>query len=172
MHLFFLLKFLLLFSYSCLHFLPIPPPHPSQTHLPSLPPPSPLVLSICPLQQFLKSCALIELRFQSRLSIGTVYFLFFLILFLITLYIQYYFVLISGVQYNGQVIVYLTKWSADIARTHLAPYIVITLLLLEHNEKHSTKSRFLLFKQTPTVRSTMKSPKEILKVYNYIKTKY
>ena len=27
-------KFLLLFNYSCLHFLPISPPHPSQTHLP------------------------------------------------------------------------------------------------------------------------------------------
>ena len=30
--------FLLLFNYSCLHFLPIPPPHPSQTHLPPPPP--------------------------------------------------------------------------------------------------------------------------------------
>ena len=27
-------EFLLLFNYSCLHFLPIPPPHTSQTHLP------------------------------------------------------------------------------------------------------------------------------------------
>ena len=46
--LFFLIKhFLLLFNYSCLHFLPIPPPHPSQTHLPPPPPPSPLVLSMC-----------------------------------------------------------------------------------------------------------------------------
>ena len=42
----FLKKFVLLFSYSCLHFLPIPPLHPSQTHLPPLPPPSPLILSI------------------------------------------------------------------------------------------------------------------------------
>ena len=33
----FLKIILLLFSYSCLHFLPTPPPHPSQTHLP--PPP-------------------------------------------------------------------------------------------------------------------------------------
>ena len=37
----FVLKFLLLFSYSCLHFLAIPPPHPRQTHLPPLPPPPP-----------------------------------------------------------------------------------------------------------------------------------
>ena len=51
----FFLFFKLLFSYSCLHFLPIPPPHPRQTHLPPLPPPSPLVLSMCPLQQFLKA---------------------------------------------------------------------------------------------------------------------
>ena len=39
------LKFLLLFNYSCPHFLPTPPPHPSQTHLPPPPPPSPLILS-------------------------------------------------------------------------------------------------------------------------------
>ena len=36
-------------NYSCLHFLPIPPPHPSQTHLPPPLPPSPLILSMCPL---------------------------------------------------------------------------------------------------------------------------
>ena len=47
----FLKKFLLLFNYSCLHFLSIPPPHHSQTHLPPLPPPSLLILSMCPLQQ-------------------------------------------------------------------------------------------------------------------------
>ena len=42
---FFNLKnFLLLFNYSCLHFLPTPPPHLSQTHLPPPPPPSPCVL--------------------------------------------------------------------------------------------------------------------------------
>ena len=29
----------LLFNYSCLHFLSIPPPHPSQSHLPPPPPP-------------------------------------------------------------------------------------------------------------------------------------
>ena len=46
---------LLLFNYSCLHFLPIPPPHPSQTHLPPLLPPSPLILCMCPLQYFLKT---------------------------------------------------------------------------------------------------------------------
>ena len=40
---------LLLFNYSCLHFLYIPPHHTSQTHLPAPPPPSPLVLSMCPL---------------------------------------------------------------------------------------------------------------------------
>ena len=43
-YLFFKLKkiFLLLFHYSCLNFLPIPPPHPSQSHLPPPPLPSPL----------------------------------------------------------------------------------------------------------------------------------
>ena len=48
--LFYFLQFLLLFSYSCLHFLPIPPPHPSQSHLSPPPLPSPLILSMCPLQ--------------------------------------------------------------------------------------------------------------------------
>ena len=43
------LKFWLLFNYSCLPFLPIPPPHPRWTHLPPPPPPSRLILSICPL---------------------------------------------------------------------------------------------------------------------------
>ena len=38
-----------LFNYSCLHFLPTTSPHPSQFHLPPLFPPSPLVLSMCPL---------------------------------------------------------------------------------------------------------------------------
>ena len=38
-------NFLLLFNYSCLLFLPIPPPHSSRTHLPPLPPPSPLICS-------------------------------------------------------------------------------------------------------------------------------
>ena len=37
----FLKKFLLLFNYSCMPFLPIPPPHPSRTHLPPPPPPFP-----------------------------------------------------------------------------------------------------------------------------------
>ena len=41
--------YLFLFSYNCLHFLPFPPPHPSQSHLPSPPLPSPLILSLCPL---------------------------------------------------------------------------------------------------------------------------
>ena len=43
------LKFLLLFNYSCMPFLPIPPLHPSQTHRPPPPRPSPLILSTCPL---------------------------------------------------------------------------------------------------------------------------
>ena len=46
---FVLFWFLSLFNYSCLPFLPIPPPHPSRTHLPPLPPSSPLILSVCPL---------------------------------------------------------------------------------------------------------------------------
>ena len=37
---------MLLFNYSCMPFLPIPPPHPSWTHLPPPPPPSRLVLSM------------------------------------------------------------------------------------------------------------------------------
>ena len=41
------LKFL--FSYNCLHFLPIPPPHPSPSPLLPPPLPSPLILSMCPL---------------------------------------------------------------------------------------------------------------------------
>ena len=51
----FILKIILLFNYSCLYFFPAPLPHPSQTHLLPLLPPSPLVLSMCPLQQFLKT---------------------------------------------------------------------------------------------------------------------
>ena len=43
-------KKLLLFNYSCLHFLPISPPHPSQSHLSPPLLPSPLILSMCPLQ--------------------------------------------------------------------------------------------------------------------------
>ena len=43
----FLKIILLLFSYSCPHFLPTTLPHPSQNHLPNLLPPSPLVLSMC-----------------------------------------------------------------------------------------------------------------------------
>ena len=46
---FFLKKFLLLLNYSCMPFLPIPPLHPSRTHLPPPPPPSVLILSMCPL---------------------------------------------------------------------------------------------------------------------------
>ena len=41
----FFLKFLLLFNYSCMPFLPIPPPHSSWTHLPPPPPPPPW---LCP----------------------------------------------------------------------------------------------------------------------------
>ena len=48
-------KFLLSFNYSCLHFLPIRPPQPSQSHLLHPSPPSPLILSLCPLQQFLQT---------------------------------------------------------------------------------------------------------------------
>ena len=43
---FFNFNFLLLFNYSCVPFLPIPPPHPSWTRLPPSPPPSPLILCI------------------------------------------------------------------------------------------------------------------------------
>ena len=46
---FIFLNFLLLFNYSCVPYLAIPPPHPSQTPLPPPHPPSPLILSMCPL---------------------------------------------------------------------------------------------------------------------------
>ena len=49
LYLFFFLFFLLLFNYSCMPFLPIPPPHPMWTNLHPPSPPSPLVLSMCPL---------------------------------------------------------------------------------------------------------------------------
>ena len=39
----YIFKFLLLFNYSCLHFLPIPPPNPNQSYLPPPPLPSPLI---------------------------------------------------------------------------------------------------------------------------------
>ena len=44
------LIFLLLFNYSCVPFLPIPPLQPSGTPLPPPPPPSPLIWSMCPLK--------------------------------------------------------------------------------------------------------------------------
>ena len=47
--LFYFLITLLLFNYSCLHFPLTLPLHPSQSHLAPLLPPSPLILSICPL---------------------------------------------------------------------------------------------------------------------------
>ena len=46
-------KKLLLFNYSGLHFLPIPPPYPSRTHLPPLPPPPPW---FCPGVLYSSSC--------------------------------------------------------------------------------------------------------------------
>ena len=51
----FLKKFLLLFNYSCMPFLPIPPPHPSQSYLP---PPSPLHPPpwFCPCVLYSSSC--------------------------------------------------------------------------------------------------------------------
>ena len=51
----FFLITLLLFNYSCLHFLPTTPHHPSQTHLPPLLPPPSLITSMCPLSLFLKT---------------------------------------------------------------------------------------------------------------------
>ena len=53
--------FLLLFNYSCMPFLPIPPLHPSWTHLRPPPPSSPLVLSMCPyfpIFNFIDFCSL------------------------------------------------------------------------------------------------------------------
>ena len=48
---YFILFFNFLFSYNCLHFLPIPPPYPSQSYLPPPLLPSPLILSLCPSRQ-------------------------------------------------------------------------------------------------------------------------
>ena len=67
---FFFFKFLLLFNYSCMPFLPIPPPHPSWTHLPPHLHPPPW---FCPCVLYSSSCALISkdrgIRFTSVYSI-------------------------------------------------------------------------------------------------------
>ena len=50
--------------------------------------------------------------------------------FFITVDLQYYFVLVSGVQQSGSTIIYtLQSDHPDISRTHLTPYIVITIIL-------------------------------------------
>ena len=63
------LKFLLLLNYSCMPFLPIPPPHPSWPPLPPSPPPSPLVLSMCPLLLMIGS---LGRNFLGWLSLGRI----------------------------------------------------------------------------------------------------
>ena len=47
----------------------------------------------------------------------------------ITVYIQYYFVLISGVQHSGWKPCTLKSDPPDISSTHLSPYVVIIILL-------------------------------------------
>ena len=49
--------------------------------------------------------------------------------FLITVDIQYYFILVSGVQHSGQTVIQFTEWYPDDSSSHLAPYIVIRILL-------------------------------------------
>ena len=79
--------FLLLFNYSCLHFLPTPPTHPSQTHLLPLPPPSPLVLSMCPLYVVLEDPYLIFRHYPSPLSPLVTISLFFISISLLVFYL-------------------------------------------------------------------------------------
>ena len=110
----FLKIIVLLFSYSCLHFLPTPPPHPSQTHLPLLLPPFPLVLSMCPLQQFLKTL-LLTVPSSTPLAIVR--------LFLTSMSLVIFCLLFSSVDYvpvKGEIIWYfsLTAWLISLS-THV-----------------------------------------------------
>ena len=98
----FFLKKLLLFNYSCLHFLPIPPPHPSQSHLPPPPLPSPLILSMCPYSSSCKPLSQLSPP-HSPLAIVT--------LFLISMSLVIFYLLFSFVEYvlvKGEIIWYLS----------------------------------------------------------------
>ena len=98
---------LLLFNYNCLHFPPqFPTPQPSQSHLLLLLPPSPLVQSMCPLWQFLKTL-LPTIPSPSPLAIVR--------LFLTSMSLVIFYLLFSSVDQvpvKGQIIWYLsfTAW--------------------------------------------------------------
>ena len=51
------------------------------------------------------------------------------IFFFITVYLQYYFISLPGVQHRGQTVICFTKCPTDISCTHLSAYIVMTKLL-------------------------------------------
>ena len=106
MSLVFLKKILLLFSYSCLHFLPIPPPHPSQPHLPPPPTPSPW---FCPCVLYSSSCNPLSSLSPPHSPLAIV------ILFLISMSLVIFCLLFSFVDYvpvKGEIIWYLslTAW--------------------------------------------------------------
>ena len=113
---FFFFKFLLLFNYSCLHFLPIPPPHLSQSHLP---PPR-----FCPCVLYSSSCKPFSPLSppHSPLAIVT--------LFLISMSLVIFRLLFSFVDYvpvKGEIIWHLslTAWliSLSIGDFRSAPFI-------------------------------------------------
>ena len=94
-------NFLLLFNYSCLHFLPIPPPHPSWTHLP---PPW-----FCPCVLHSSSCNPLSSLSPPHSPLDIV------ILFLISMSLVIFCLLFSSVNYvpvKGEIIWYLslTTW--------------------------------------------------------------
>ena len=91
------LKFLLLFNYSCLHFVPIPPPQPSWTQLPPPPPPSPLILSMCPYSSSWKPFSPLSIRLSPLaivtlflISMSLVIFCFFVLLIMFQLKVRSY----------------------------------------------------------------------------------
>ena len=103
---FFLKKFLLLFIYSCLHFLFIPPPHPSRTHLlpHNHPPPR-----FCPCVLYSSSCKPLSLLSPPHSPLTIVR------LFLISMSLIIFCFLFSFVDYvpvKGEIIWYLslTAW--------------------------------------------------------------
>ena len=112
---------LLWFNYNCLQFVPTPSPHPSQTHLPPLLPPFLFILSMCPLQQLLKTFLPTVLS-PSPLAIVT--------LFLISMSLVIFCLLFSFVDYvpvKGDIIWYLslTTWLIHLAYCSPVPSMLL-----------------------------------------------